>query len=369
MQAKAMVVTAPGRIEARAFAVSAPGPGEVLVRTRATSVCATDVKVFHGQVGRARFPLIMGHEFVGEVIAVGREAARRFGLHEGDRVTPEPYIPCGRCAWCRTEHHYHNCPDVRLYGISMPCDRPPHFFGGYAEIVTLVDGSLLHRVAPETPDLAACLSSVVGNAFRWVKTLGQMGFGERLVISGAGSQRLCTLAAALACGVGPIVLLGLAADETRFALAREFGAEHILAVDRDEALEAVPDLLGGPPDVVIETSGAPSAIRAAIRLVRPSGRVVVIGLSGGRETAIAFDELVWRDVSVVCGKGQAGNVGDAVRLIDSRRFAFEKINNTIYRLDDLERALAATERPPAGFIKAAVVFDAEEAPAQRAVGS
>ncbi len=365
MQAKAMVVTAPGRLESRSFPVGEPASGEVLVRTRATSVCATDVKVFHGQVGRARFPLIMGHEFVGEVVIAGREAAARHGWKEGDRVTPEPYIPCGRCAWCRTEHHYHNCPDVRLYGISIPCDRPPHLGGGYGEYVILVEGSLLHRVAPQPPDLAACLSSVVGNGFRWVKTLGEAGFGTRLVISGAGAQGLCTLAAAIACGVGPIVLLGLSADESRFALAREFGAEHIVAVDRTDPLEAVPDLLRGPPDVVIETSGAPAAIRTALALVRPSGRVVCIGLSGGRETPVAFDDLVWRDVRVVCGKGQAGNVADAVRLIDSRRFSFEKINNTIFRLDDLDKALAATEHPPAGFIKAAVVFEAETPTAQR----
>ncbi len=365
MRAKAMVVTAPGELAPAEFPVAEPGAGEVLVRTRATSVCATDVKVFHGRVGRARYPLIMGHEFVGEVVAVGREAAGRYGLREGDRVTPEPYIPCGRCPWCRTAHHYHNCPDVRLYGISMPCDLPPHLRGGYAEYVLLVDGSLLHRVDPETPDLAACLSSVVGNGFRWVKTLGRMGFGERLVISGAGSQGLCTLAAAIACGVGPIVLLGLAADEARFALAREFGARHIVAVDREDPLGAVPDLLGGPPDVVIETSGVPAAIRTALRLVRPSGRVVCIGLSGGAETPIAFDDLVWRDVSLVCGKGQAGNVADAVRLIDSRRFAFEKINNRRFGLAELGRALAETEHPPEGFIKAAVVFAADEPIAPR----
>ncbi len=357
MRAKAMVVAEPGRLEFREFELRPPAPRELLIKTRVTSVCATDVKVFHGQVSAAHFPVIMGHEFVGEVVEMGAEAAALYGVSVGERVTPEPYIPCGQCDWCRTEHHYHNCPDVNTYGISLSCDKPPHLFGGYSEYVYLIPGSKLHKAAPAAPDLAVSLSSVVGNGVRWVKTLGEMHEGQSLVISGAGSQGLCTLAAARDAGVGPIVMMGLASDSARFELAREFGVDHIVEVDRVDALQAVPDLIGGPPDVVIETSSVPAAIQTALKLVRRSGRVVVIGLSGGKQTPIAFDDLIWRDVTVMCGKGQAGNVVDATRLINSGKYPFEKINNFQYRLQDLERALADTERPPAGFIKAAVVFD------------
>ncbi len=357
MKAKAMVLTAPGRLEPAEFEVRPPAPGEILIKTRVTSVCATDIKILHGQVSAARYPVIMGHEFTGEVVAIGAEAARRYPVAVGDRVTPEPYVPCGHCLWCRTEHQYHNCPEVRLFGVSLSSDTPPHLMGGYAEYVYLVAGTLLHKLAPGAPDLSGSLSSVVGNSVRWVKTLGRMSFGQSLVISGAGSQGICTLAAARAAGVGPVVMLGLSSDQARFELAREFGVDHIVEVDRTDPLQAVPELIGSPPDVVIETSGSPAAIQTAIKLVRRSGRVVSIGLSGGRQTSIAFDDLVWRDITLACGKGQAGNVTDAVRLINSGKYPFEKINNTHYPLADLARALADTEKPPAGFIKAAIVFD------------
>jgi alcohol dehydrogenase len=216
---------------------------------------------------------------------------------------------------------------------------------------------VLHIVDANAPDLAASLSSVVGNAVRWIKTLAQISFGQSLVISGVGSQGLCTLAMAREAGVGPVVMLGLSSDQARFGLAREFGVDHVVEVDREDPLQAVPDLIGALPDVVIETSGAPAAIQTAIRLVRRSGRVVSIGLSGGKQTSLAFDDLVWRDITLVCGKGQAGNVTDAVRLINSGKYAFEKINNFCYALQDLERAISDTEKPPAGFIKAAVVFN------------
>ena len=357
MKSKAMVLVEPGRLELREFEVRPPAPDEILIKTRVTSVCSTDIKIFHGQVGSARYPVIMGHEFTGEIVEIGSEAAKIYRVAVGDRVTPEPYIPCGHCSWCRTDHHYHNCPDVRTYGLSLACDRSPYLFGGYSEYVYLVAGSLLHKLGPQAPDLSGSLSSVLGNGVRWIKTLGQMSFGQSLVISGAGSQGLCTLAAAREAGVGPVVMLGLSSDQARFDLAREFGVDHVVEVDRQDPLQAVPDLIGGPPDVVIETSAAPAAIQTAIKLVRRSGRVVSIGLSGGKQTAIAFDDLVWRDITLVCGKGQAGNVTDAVRLINAGKYSFEKINNSHYALKDLDRALSDTEKPPTGFIKAAVVFN------------
>jgi len=357
LKAKAMVLVEPGRLELQEFDVRSPAPEEILIQTRVTSVCSTDIKVFHGQVGSAHYPVIMGHEFTGEVVEIGSVAAKQYPVTVGDRVTPEPYIPCGHCAWCRTDHHYHNCPTVELYGISLSCAQPPYLLGGYSEYVYLIAGTLLHKLSPTTPDLAGSLSSVVGNGVRWVKTLGQMSFGQSLVISGAGSQGLCALAAAKEAGVGPIVMLGLSSDHARFALARDIGVDHIVEVDRQDPLQIVPDLIGGAPDVVIETSSVPTAIQTAIKLVRRSGRVVSIGLSGGQPTPIVFDDLVWRDITLVCGKGQAGNVVDAMRLINSGKYPFDKINNFHYRLSELGRALAETEKPPAGFIKGAVVFE------------
>jgi threonine dehydrogenase-like Zn-dependent dehydrogenase len=352
-----MVLVEPGRLELQDFQVGPPAPEEILIKTRVTSVCSTDVKVFHGQVGSAHYPVIMGHEFTGEVVEIGSEAAKIYSVAVGDRVTPEPYIPCGHCNWCRTDHHYHNCPAVKLYGISLTCDQSPHLMGGYSEYVYLIAGTLLHKLAPAASDLAGSLSSVVGNGVRWIRTLGQMNFGQSLVISGAGSQGLCALAAAKEAGVGPIVMLGLSSDQARFALAQDIGVDHIVEVDRQDPVQAVPELIGGPPDVVIETSGVPAAIQTAIKMVRRSGRVVSIGLSGGKQTPVAFDDLVWRDITLVFGKGQAGNVADAMRLINSGHYPFDKINNVHYPLAELGRALAETESPPAGFIKGAVVFD------------
>jgi threonine dehydrogenase-like Zn-dependent dehydrogenase len=167
---------------------------------------------------------------------------------------------------------------------------------------------------------------------------------------------LCSLATALHSGANPVVVLGLDCDNDRLKLAAEFGAHHVINVDQDDPVQTVTRLIPGGPDAVIETSGTPEGIQAAVEMVRRAGRIINIGLSGGIETPIKFDELVWKSVSLISGLGQAGNVSDAMKLIDTGKYPFEKINNRTYRLEDLSQAIKDTEERPTGFIKGAVVF-------------
>lgn len=357
MKSKAMVVVEPGKMELKEFEVIPPLKDQILLKLNVTSVCASDPKILWGHTPYAAFPVIMGHELVGQIAEIGEEAATRHNLKPGDRITVEPMVLCGHCQWCRTEFYYHKCRPMRVYGLTLTADHPPHLFGGYAEFMCLLPGSLVHKVAEGVPDRAASLSSVIGNGVRWVKTLGQVTFGQTLVISGVGSQGLATLIVAKECGVGPIVILGLNRDQARFELAKEFGVDFTLNIEQEDPIEIVTRLLGGPPDVVVETSGVPSAIRTAIELVKPIGRVVVIGLSGGKETPIKFDSLVAKGVILLADHAQAGNVEDAMRIINSRKYAIEKINNFTYPLEELPKALEDTAQPPEGFIKGAVVFD------------
>ena len=357
MKVKAMVLVKPGCMEMQEFEVVEPQPDQILVRTGVTSVCASDPKIFRGETPFEFYPIIMGHELAGKVSDIGTEALASYGLKVGDRITIEPTIPCGRCEWCRTQYNYHKCRPLRAYGVTMLADQQPYLFGGYAEYMYLLPGSLVYKVAEGVPDLAASLSSVIGNGVRWIKTLANMTFGQSLAISGVGSQGLATLMAARECGVGPIAILGLSRDTARFELAREYGVDHTIDIEQVDPLEAVPDLLGGPPDVVVETSGVPSAIQMALDLVKTKGCIVSIGLSGGKETPIEFDALVVKGVTIVCDHAQAGNYPDAMRILNSAKYAIEKINNVSYSLEDLPRALEETANPPEGFIKGAVVFD------------
>ena len=353
-----MVAVEPNRLELEEFEVNPPAKDQILLKLGATSVCASDPKILRGKVPPFdKFPMVLGHEIAGEVVEIGVEAANIYQVEVGERITVEPMVICGHCEWCRTEFNYHKCRPIRAYGASMQANKPPYLLGGYAEYMYLVPGSIIHKLDPEVPFRSACLSSVIGNGVRWVKYLGQMTFGQSLVISGAGSQGLAALMTAKECGVGPIAMLGLGRDKARFELAKEFGADHTINIETDDPLTAVPDLLGGPPDVVVETSGVPSAIQNALKMVKMMGRVVVIGVSGRKQTAIDFDTLVVKGVQILADHAQAGNVQDAVRIINSQKYAIEKINNFSYPLEELPRALEETADPAEDFIKGVVVFD------------
>ena len=357
MKSRAWILKGPDQLELEEYEVLPPAKDQVLVRNRVTSVCATDPKIVHGHWPFSVFPFVPGHEISGDVVEVGSEAAGWYGFKPGDRITLEPLIPCGRCKWCRTEFNYHKCRPMRAYGVSLPASDPPYLFGGYSDYLYLAPGTLAYKLGDRTPHLAGSLSSVIGNGVRWVKNLGQLGFGKTLAISGVGSQGLAALMAARECGVKPIAVLGLAGDKARFELAKEYGADFTVNIEEVDPVEAVPDLLGGPPDVVIETSGVPAAIQTALDLVKPTGRVASIGLSGGKTTPIVFDTLVAKGVTIAVDHGQTGNYPDAMRILNSGDYAIEKINNVHYSLEELPRALAETANPPEGFIKGAIVFD------------
>ena len=352
-----MVVEAPGQMVLKTYEVAPPESDQVLLKLGVTSICASDPKIMQGLTPFAQFPVIMGHELAGSVAAIGPVAAERYGLAIGDRITLEPSIPCGHCEWCLTQFNYHKCRPLRCYGLTLDAAEPPHLSGGYGEYMYIQPGSRIYKIAAAVPYAAAALSSVIGNGVRWVKTLGQMTFGQSLAISGVGSQGLATLIVAKECGVGPIAVMGLTRDAMRFELAREFGADYVVDVEKDDPMRSVPDLLEGPPHVVVETSGVPAAIQTALELVKMAGRVVSIGLSAGKETAIKFDALVAKGVTIKCDHAQAGNVPDAMRIINSGKYPLEKINNIHYALEDLAKGLEETAHPPEGFIKGAVVFD------------
>jgi threonine dehydrogenase-like Zn-dependent dehydrogenase len=316
MKAKAMVLEAPGHMQIKEFELTAPQSEQILIKTGVTSVCASDPKIFYGKTPFKYYPIIMGHELAGTVTEIGAAASRRYGLKVGARITIEPTLPCGHCEWCRTQYNYHKCRPLRAYGVTMQA----------------------------------------ANGVRWIKTLAQMSFGQSLVVSGVGSQGLATVIAARECGVEPIAVLGLSRDSVRFDLARAYGADCTINIEETDPLAAVPDMLGGPPDVVVETSGVPSAIQTALELVKMKGCLVSIGLSGGQPTPIEFDKLVAKGVTILCDHAQAGNYPDAMRILNSGRYDIEKINNFTYSLEELLRALADTADPPQGFIKGAVVF-------------
>lgn len=345
-KSRALVVTEPGRMEMRDFPIPKVGPREMLLRVEMVSICGSEPKKYLGTAmwavewGGMPYPFILGHEVVGYLEEVGEEAAALHRVRPGDRVMVEPYFSCGRCWYCGNGH-YQLCARRNTYGTSKSCAEPPHLWGAYSEYMFLAEGTRVHRIDTSVPAEAACLTSVIGNGVRWVKTKGELTFGETVVVLGPGAQGLATVIAAKETGAERIIVFGLARDAHKLGLAREYGATHAFNVEEVNPEDVVREVTGGHmADLVVECTGAPSSIALGPDLLRPLGRYVLAGTTGGgRAVGLVTDRWVMRELTVRGGLGQSWNCEDAARIVNSRRYAIEKMITHVFPLERGDEAM------------------------------
>ena len=165
-RATSAVLEAPERLVLREFDLPETGENEGLLRVEVAGICHTDVGLYHGTT-RYALPLILGHEIVGRIARVGSQAAERWGVSEGDRVTVESKIRCGFCRACVTGA-YRYCAAGLSYGTRASCARPPHLWGSYAQYMYLAPGTLLYKVPEGMPAEIANLLTRTSTAI-WAK--------------------------------------------------------------------------------------------------------------------------------------------------------------------------------------------------------
>ncbi|MFC2017183.1 zinc-binding dehydrogenase [Chloroflexota bacterium] len=357
---RAMVLRAPGEMTVTEFDRPKIGPCDLLLRVEMVSICGGDPSAYKGEMYKV-FPLILGHEVVGFVDEIGEQAVLRYGVQEGDRITVEPYIGCGICKYCLTGY-YQLCRQQKTYGFNLSCAEPPHLWGAYSEFMFVASGSKVHKVLPRIPAEAACLSSVIGNGVRWVQDKGQVKFGESVVIVGAGAQGLSSVICAKEAGASPIIVLGLSRDELKFCLAREFGAEYVVNVEKEDAVSVVSEITNGEwADVVIQCSSSISGLATAIRLTKPLGRCILVGRlegNGARDLSPvlrSFNRIVAREISLYGGMGQSWNVEEAMKLINARKYPIEKIVTHTFPLEAADKAMEFFISAPADCIRVGLV--------------
>jgi threonine dehydrogenase-like Zn-dependent dehydrogenase len=252
-----------------------PGAGELIVRPQAVGICGSEVEGYLGHMGNRTPPLVMGHEFAGVVVAAGADA----GELEGVRVAVNPLSGCGHCRLCRAGHS-NLCPDRKLIGV--------HSDGAFADLVRAPAASA--RALPD--DVSARTGALVEPLANGVHAV-QLGLArgpvERAVVLGAGTIGLVTLQAALLAGIEQVALLEPSTPRRERAAA--LGA-HATYASEEEAIEserAATDGLGA--DLVIDAVGAQATRELALRVLRPAGQAVYIGLAAD-DTTLGFHNIV-----------------------------------------------------------------------------
>jgi threonine 3-dehydrogenase len=277
----ALVKTAPGPgLELRDVPVPEIGINDVLVKVRRTGICGTDLHIASWDAWAARTiapPLVVGHEFVGEIVAVGSNVVD-FG--PGDLVSGEGHVVCGRCRHCLAGRR-HLC--AKTIGLGVGRD------GAFAEYVALPMTNIWHHW-PGIDEEVAAIFDPFGNAVHTAFAFPLL--GEDVLVSGAGPIGLMATAVARHAGARHIVVSE--PNATRRAIALRMGAT--AAVDpRERDLREVGREVGLVEgyDVALEMSGNPTALRAAIGSMAHGGGVAILGIPT-EEIAIDVNEIVFK---------------------------------------------------------------------------
>ncbi len=237
-----------------------PGPGEVLVQVKAVGLCGSDLHSYReGNIGGTPIPkgYILGHEFAGEIAALGAGVTDRY---VGQRVAVDPAVPCEHCEWCHAGHP-NLCPNMSFAG------HPPHN-GALREFMT----HPAHATEPIPDSLSmveGALLEPLGVALH-ASDLAKIVVGESVAILGCGSIGLMMLQLAKLAGAGRIVALDLL--PYRLELAGRLGATELIQVTEDQT----PDMEG--VHLVMEATGSGRAMTNAVDLTRIGGRIIYVGI-------------------------------------------------------------------------------------------
>lgn len=249
-----------GKLEVREVDDPEAGGDEVVVEVKAAGICGSDVKHLLRVRGT---PVILGHEFSGEIVEVGSGVE---GWGVGDRVVSETsgYI-CGRCYFCSTGD-YHLCPERRGLGSGMD--------GAFARYIA-VPQRLLHGIPDGLSYDEAALVQPCADIVNAVTRKADVYPGDVVVVLGPGPMGLLTTQVAKARGAATVVQTGHRG--VRLSIAAEIGADVTVPVEEEDPVEKVVEITGGVgADVVFEASGSASAALQAFEMVRRRGQVTFI---------------------------------------------------------------------------------------------
>jgi threonine dehydrogenase-like Zn-dependent dehydrogenase len=346
----AVVMPRPGApLEVRAFDRPTLEPGAVLLQTLGSEVCGTDTHLWKGRLAGVPYPIIPGHVSVGRVAALGPgEPARDVSgapLAVGQVVTfLDVYGTCGRCWYCTVGHATTRCPERKVYGVTLSADDG--LLGGWAEFIHLKPG--VHVIPlPDGLDWRAFLAGGCGmpTALHAV-TLGEIAFGDTVVVQGAGPVGVCAAVLAQLRGAGQVIVVG--GPEVRLAAATGFGADLVLdiaAMTADERIAAVREATGGRgADVTIEATGVAAAVPEGMRLTRDAGRYVVVGqyTDAGEATINPHLDLNQKHLEIRgCWGSDVGHVYRSVQVMAryEQWFPWADLISAEYGLADAQRAL------------------------------
>ena len=323
-------------------------PKAALVKMKLSAICGTDVHIWKTGKWDHPPPMIFGHENIGTLSRVGSSLTHDYAgneLHEGDLITFRGF-PCGNCFNCNVLGEPTRCTNGIVYGLSS-ITSPPYLRGGYGEYVHLIPNSIIAKV-PHSIRIEEALLAVVGNhtIVHGFERMGGIDSGDTVLIQGSGPIGLAALIQARASGAGRSIVVG--APDKRLQVAKKLGAE-VVSIEEytspEQRVRLIKDATNGVgADVVIEASGAASAVHEGLEMARIGGKYLVIGQATDYGPRPINPYLITRKQLKIFGSWASvmKHVSRAMQTVSSLRIPTEELITHRFRLEDATRALEAS---------------------------
>ncbi len=322
------------------------GEDDILVKIKACGICAGDIKSYHGA---AMFwgggvlppwndaPVIPGHEFIGEVVALGDNAGRKHKLGLGDMAIAEQIVPCGTCRFCK-RGDYWMCETQNIYGHQkLVAD------GGMAEYIKYNSRSIVHKVSKSLNPKHAAMIEPLSCSVHTVER-ANINFGDVVVVAGLGPIGLCKLQ--LAKLKNPRLLIGIDMKPKRLELAGKLGADIVLNPAEVDVVEEVKKLTEGYGcDVYIHNSGHPMGVVQGLKMICKHGTFVEFSVFSS-ETSVDWSIIGDRKELNIAGSHISGRDGYKV-AIDFLEKGIVKVEDIVtheFRLEDFKEAFSLAEK-------------------------
>jgi 2-desacetyl-2-hydroxyethyl bacteriochlorophyllide A dehydrogenase len=306
--------------------IPAPGPGEVRIRVEACGVCGSDHFLQAGGFGPAvEYPVVPGHEAAGRVDALGDGVD---GVEVGDQVALYYITTPPGDRWA-AEGRPNISPNIRRMGVDLD--------GAFAEYVIRPVEALIKPPRPIPPEALAVLTDAVATPLHGLRRIARLAAGERLVVVGIGG--LGSNAVQLGKAMGATVI-GVTRSEARQALAKQLGADEVVAAEDERAVAIVHEMTGGfGADVVLQCAPSARADEMAIAMGGPGGRVVLVG-AALEPFSVRAAEIFWRELAVLGSRGFVpDDIRDAIDLYLAGEVRVDHLLTATRPLDEAQAAL------------------------------
>jgi 2-desacetyl-2-hydroxyethyl bacteriochlorophyllide A dehydrogenase len=316
-------------------------PHEALLAPRAVGICGTDLEIFQGTMfyftsGMARWPVILGHEWSAEVVAVGADVT---SVKPGDKVVGECTVSCGHCEMCRLGR-YNECPNRRETGIL-------NLDGAFADRM-YYPASFLHRFEAISYEEAA-LAEPTAIAV-WATKLAAVNPSDCVAVLGPGPIGLLAAQVARAYGARRVVMVGR--RPSRLKIAKDLGVDEIIDLREEDLVTAARHATDGRLfDVILEATGNPDAIKDLMKITRPYGRVSLMGLFNSQMGSIDLDALVVGNVTVRGSLGSPSVWDETLGLLERGQVQTAPLITHSLALRDVPEAFALMQDRSSDVIK------------------